>query len=148
MSTRVSILYARAEPTAPFRVLETSARSPAFEMRGLDALSREQGEVVYLAEQENVGFVHYERWCRGQLTRRLKYNDDGGWLAADGEPEAWEAGLLFAEAQLNSTLAAYDAESHAEVRAIWQRACVREGDRLPTPVDLAGALRRVWRLPG
>ena len=94
MSSNYSVLYVRQEPSEPFQSHQEIFDSPPFENQDFSELSQRHGEIIYLAEQENVGFVHYEHWSNGSLLRRLKYNNDGSWLSTDGEPEAWESPIV------------------------------------------------------
>ena len=149
MSSRYSVFYCKKEPDGQFKEVNLSCESPEFEDKELTDFSQDWGEVVYLAEQDNVGFIHYEHWKKGLLIRRLKYNDDYSWLSSDGEPEQWETELLFSPESLEMTLRAYDPERHQEIRQIWERKRIESGDFFPQlgSINLIGILTRFWKLP-
>ncbi|HOT28865.1 MAG TPA: hypothetical protein PLU72_11795 [Candidatus Ozemobacteraceae bacterium] len=148
MSSTYSVFYCRKEPAGQFAEVDLSPESPEFDDKDLSTFSKDHGEVVYLAEQENVGFIHYEHWNRGALVRRLKYNDDYAWLSADGEPEPWEADALFTAENLSKTLQGYDPEMHEKIRETWNRKIIRTGDSFPVlgPVDIIRILRQYWKV--
>lgn len=149
MSSRYSVLYCRKELDRSFQEVSISFESPEFDDQDLTEFSAEHGDVIYVAEQENVGFIHYEHWQHGRLVRRLKYNDDYAWLAADGEPEQWERDEVFSPENLSKTLACYDSERHEEIHAAWQRKRIQAGDTFPVLglLNIIHILRQYWDLP-
>ena len=90
MSSRYFSYYTRQDTDSHFNLLEFHSYSPGFENKELGEYSQDKGDILYIAEQENTGFFHYEHWKNGVLLRRLKYNSDYGLISADGEPEQWE----------------------------------------------------------
>ena len=148
MSSRYSIYYARKENQDPFVCLQYIPGSPDFEENNCEKYAQAHRDLIYLAEQENVGFFHYEHWKDGKLWRRLMYNSDYYWLKADGEPEPWEIILFFSEDQLHLTLRSYEPERHAEIRSIWQRKHIQEGDNFPVLefFNVIEGLKTYWNL--
>ncbi len=144
MSMTYSSHYARQVAPGPFRLLRYVPDEAPFEDQDLAAHSQQHGEIFYLAEQDNVGFFHYEHWQGGQLIRRLKYNSDYHWLSVAGEPEPWEHALIFTEDILGKTLQGYDQESHEAIRSAWGRKCIQQGDAFPIRelVEILGGMRR------
>ena len=148
MSSTYSRLFVRKHGIGPFVVASDEPGEAPFEDRDLADVSKEFGEVIYLAEQENVGFFHYEHWCGGKLVRRLKYNDDYHWLSVEGETEPWEEDGFFSDAALNLLLSAWDPDQHDEIRAIWARKRIRAENLFPL-LDSAVAIRAMrdfWNL--
>ncbi len=148
MSSNYSLLYGRKNDYGPFFTIELSSENPEFENRDYEELSRDKGEIIYIAEQENVGFIHYEHWSDGKLLRRLKYNSDYFWLCAEGEPENWELNTLFSPETLAKTLSAYDADTHEQILAAWNKKNPQEGDMFPILelINIIGDLRKHWNL--
>jgi len=148
MSSRYSIFFCRKKPSEEFRQADFSSDDPEFEDKELKAFSEDNGEVIYLAEQENVGFIHYEHWQNGMLVRRLKYNNDYSWLSSDGEPEKWEIDLLFSSQNLSTTLGFYEPERHEEIRNVWERKNIQSGDAFPIlgAIDLVHIIKQFWKI--
>ncbi len=150
MSSRYSSCYARQTSGCAFKLIEFLAESPDFDDKDFTGCPQDQTEVIYLAEQENTGFFHYEHWQDGLLLRRLKYADDCGWISAEGKPEEWEAVLLFSEENFTVTVNCWPPEMRRKIEAVWQKQSVAAGDSLPSlgNADLGRGLRMYWNLPG
>ncbi len=149
MSSRYSSLFARKNPSVAYRIMAILEDSPPFEDQDFELFSLHNDDVIYLAENENDGFVHYEHWIEGKLIRRLKYNNDYSWLSAAGEPEEWEKEILFTDEILSKTLQGYEPERHEEIKAVWMRKNIKEGDSFPVLglLDFIGGINRYWKLP-
>ena len=149
MSSRYSIFYCKKGPDVQFKEVNLSSEAPDFDDKDLTAFSKDNDDVIYLAEQENVGFIHYEHWQNGLLLRRLKYNDDYSWLSSDGEPEKWETDLLFSLENLSKTLEFYEPERHEEIKKIWERKRIQSGDAFPIlgSINLIQILKQFWNFP-
>ncbi len=148
MSSSYSILYGRKENSGPFLTIEVSDDSPEFENWDFGDLSKENGEIIYLAEQDNVGFFHYEHWRGGTLLRRLKYNSDGFWLCGEGNAEEWELNTLFSPELMSRTLSSYDPEMHEQITRAWSKKGPEEGDMFPIleMTNIVSDLRKHWNL--
>jgi len=124
--------------------------SPEFEDKDWGEFSIDMADTIYLAEQENVGFFHYEHWKNGHLIRRLKYNDDYFWLSVEGEPEIWEKEILFSPENLEIVLRANDSDRQAEVRDYWEKKCIQTEDSFPFiigPLNMVKMINDFWGLP-
>lgn len=141
-------LLPKGQNSGPFLTIEVSDDSPEFENRDFGDLSEEKGEIIYLAEQDNVGFFHYEHWRGGTLLRRLKYNSDGFWLCGEGDPEGWELNTLYTPELMSRTLSSYDAEMHNQITNAWNKKRPEEGDMFPIleMTNIVADLRKYWNL--
>ena len=150
MSSAYSLICSRDDARGPFKVIEFIPDSPEFEDKDWSEFSSGMADAIYLAEQENVGFFHYEHWQNGSLARRLKYNDDYFWLAADGEPELWEKELLFSPANLEIILKSNDCDRDADIRSYWEKGRVQAEDSFPIivgPINIIKIINDFWNLP-
>jgi len=139
-------------PFGSFACVKYEPGSPRFPVAqkyfGL-AYSRAIGETIYIGVQANVGFFHYEHCQEGALLRQIAYNYDGGWILVEGSPQDWERQIVFAEDELQTTLACFEEDMHDHIRRIWERKHLQQGEQFPgvDPDALYGELRQYYHLP-
>lgn len=150
MSSAYSLICSRIHENSPFQMNEFIPDTPDFEDKDWSEFSADLADAIYLAEQENVGFFHYEHWKNGSLIRRLKYNDDYFWLSAEGEPETWEKQILFSPENLEIILKGNDSDRYAEIRNYWDNKCIQAEDSFPIivgPLNIIKMINDFWSLP-
>lgn len=150
MSSAYSAIFSRDNAGGLFKVIEFTPDSPEFEDKDWNEFSKDFADAIYLAEQENVGFFHYEHWQNGSLIRRLKYNDDYFWLSAYGEPEIWEKELLFSPENLEIVLKSNDSDRDADIRSYWEKGRIQAEDSFPIivgPISIIKIINDFWKLP-
>ena len=150
MSSAYSMVCSRTDEGAQFTITQYNLDSPEFDDKDWGEFSCNLADVVYMAEQENVGFFHYEHWKNGSLLRRLKYNDDYFWLSVEGESETWEKELLFSPENLEIVLRANDSDRQAEVRDYWEKQCIQAEDSFSIiigPLNIVKMINDFWNLP-
>ena len=115
-------------------------------------------EAYHVSCDESVNNFNYFHYIDGRLIREMHRDSDAGWWNVRGDPEPWEAELIFDPAgvaeELRRAASSGDAAFETEVRAAYERKAVAEGSWAP-PVDAAllmGALARrmgwrFWAMP-
>lgn len=125
--------------------------SAELEPADLSGWSRDFGEVIALSWHSVADLVVYDHWRDGARTRGLTHAGEAGWLRVAGEPEAWEAALLFTDAKLEALLEDLESDlsdpatierETTDLRRVFAAKRLEEGHVRPAP-DLPALLRTI-----
>ncbi|HSV16356.1 MAG TPA: hypothetical protein VLI90_18980 [Tepidisphaeraceae bacterium] len=149
---RMNYSSAVTEPGTRFFAVELPAdsfRCPEAELQQLS--KRLQTDVIWLSFQSVADAFQYYHWQSGKRVRALAYGcfvRDGEWEQAEGQPQEWEAAVLFNRDRVH--LEHYTPAEQKQLKRIFREQILKVGSPYPSldARETARGVAEYYRFPG